>query len=183
MSNENSLPPGISKVLISKEQIQRRVEELGRKISADFQGEELIVVGILRGAFLFMADLVRQIDCPLKTEFMAVSSYGDATTSSGIVRIIKDLDESVEGKNILIVEDIVDTGLTLSYLTSYLQGRSPKRIKICVLCNKPQCHIKPVQIDYTGFQLPEEFVVGYGLDDRGYRRNLPYIGVLDPPKI
>lgn len=172
--------PDIARVLISSEEIQRRVAELGAQISQEYAGQEITLVCILKGAFVFMADLSRKITVPVNTEFMGISSYGHSTESSGVVRILKDLNESVENKNVLIVEDIVDTGLTVSYLADLLKGRSPKSLRICALSSKPQCHKKPVQIDYLGFTLPSEFVVGYGLDYRDYYRNLPYIGVLKP---
>ena len=170
----------ISRVLIEADAIQQRVGELGATITADHVGQEITMVCILKGAFVFMADLCRHINVPVNTEFMGISSYGHSTESSGVVRILKDLNESIEGKNVLIVEDIVDTGLTVSYLAELLKGRSPKSIKICALSSKPQCHKKPVTIDYLGFTLPSEFVVGYGLDYHDYYRNLPYIGVLKP---
>jgi len=175
-----TLHPDISRVLIDEQTIQSRIAELGKQISSDFKGEELTLVCILKGAFLFMADLCRHIDLPLNTEFMSISSYGHSTVSSGMVRILKDLNESIEGKNVLVVEDIVDTGLTLSYLVELLGTRKPKRLKLCSLTNKPQCHKKPLTVDYVGFTLPSEFVVGYGLDYRDYYRNLPYIGILKP---
>lgn len=176
----NAIHPDIDRILISSEEIARRIEELGAQITRDFQGENLLLVCILKGAFLFMADLARAIDLPLQTGFIAVSSYGHSTQSSGVVRIMKDLDQEVEGRNVLIVEDIVDTGLTLSYIAGLLAGRHPKALKLCTLSNKPQCRKKEVPIDYCGFVLPDEFVVGYGLDFRDFYRNLPYIGVLKP---
>ncbi|RCK81756.1 MAG: Hypoxanthine-guanine phosphoribosyltransferase [Candidatus Ozemobacter sibiricus] len=174
--------PDIDRILISQEEINARIAELGAQISADYQGEELLLVCILKGAFVFMADLARAITVPVQTGFIAVSSYGHSTQSSGVVRIMKDLDQSVEGQNVLIVEDIVDTGLTLAYIASLLHDRHPKSLKICALTNKPQCRKKEVTIDYCGFVLPNEFVVGYGLDYQDYYRNLPYIGVLKPSR-
>lgn len=170
----------IERVLIPTEEIQKRIAELGRQITADYKGESLVLVCILKGAFLFMADLCRHIDLQVNTEFMAISSYGHATKSSGVVRILKDLNESIEDRNVLIVEDIVDTGLTLSYLVDLLSARHPRSLKICSLCSKPQCHKREVTVDYCGFELATEFVVGYGLDFRDYYRNLPFIGVLKP---
>jgi len=170
----------IDRILISSEQIQTRIRELGAEITRDYAGEEIVLVCILKGAFLFMADLCRHIDRPINTGFMAISSYGNSTTSSGVVRILKDLNESIENKNILIIEDIVDTGLTLSYLAAILEARKPCSLKICALTNKPQCRKKEVRIDYCGFVLPDEFVVGFGLDYGDFYRNLPYIGVLKP---
>ncbi len=174
------LHPDISKILLTQKVIQKRIQELGEEISSDFEGENLVMVCILKGAFLFMADLCRHISLPVNTEFMAISSYGHSTVSSGIVRILKDLNETIEKRNVLIVEDIVDTGLTLSYLTEVLKGRKPKSLRICALCSKPQCHVKKIKIDYCGFILPSNFVVGYGLDFKDYYRNLPYIGILKP---
>ncbi len=174
------LHPQLAKVLISEDQLQTRIRELGGQITRDYQGQEVLLVCILKGAFLFLADLCRSIDLPQKVEFMAISSYGHATESSGVVRIIKDLNESIEDKHVIVVEDICDTGLTLSYLAGILRGRNPRSLKICVLCDKPQCHKKDVPIDYCGFVLPNEFVVGYGLDFKDLLRNLPYIGVLKP---
>lgn len=176
--NINCLHPKIKKVLISESEIKKRIQELGKQISNDYQGEEIIVVCILRGAFLFMSDLCRAISVPQIVDFMAVSSYGNSTSSSGVVKIEKDLSENIEGKNVLIIEDIIDSGLTLSYIAKVLKDRAPKSIKICVLCNKPQNQNQTIKIDYCGFKLPDEFVVGYGLDNKGYMRNLPYIGVV-----
>ncbi|HOY68591.1 MAG TPA: hypoxanthine phosphoribosyltransferase [Candidatus Ozemobacteraceae bacterium] len=172
--------PDIERVLIGTGEIQARIAELGRRITADYAGETIVLVCILKGAFLFMADLCRHIELPVNTEFMAISSYGHATKSSGVVRILKDLNESIEGRNVLIVEDIVDTGLTLSYLIDLLSARHPKSLKVCSLCSKPQCHQRPVRVDYCGFELPSEFAVGYGLDYKDYYRNVPFIGVLKP---
>lgn len=178
MFDPNKLDKHIAKVLIGPSEIQSRIAELGRQISHDYKGEDLIVVCILKGAFLFTSDLCRTIDLPQKLDFMAVSSYGDSTRSSGIVKIEKDLSESIQGKHVLIVEDIIDSGLTLSYIVKILQDRQPKDIKVCVLCNKPSNQQQFVKVDYCGFTLEDEFVVGYGLDYRGYLRNLPYIGVV-----
>lgn len=178
MSEPVRLDRHIAKVLIDPSTIQNRIKELGKEISGDHIGEELIVVCILKGAMLFTSDLCRHIDLPQKMDFMAVSSYGDSTRSSGIVKIEKDLSESIEGKNVLIVEDIIDSGLTLSYIVKILNDRKPRSIKICVLCNKPSNQQQHVKVDYCGFKLEDEFVVGYGLDFRGYLRNLPYIGIV-----
>lgn len=174
------LAPQIERVLIAPEQIQKRIAELGRQISADYQGKEIILVCILKGAFLFTSDLCRSITVPQKMDFMAVSSYGDSTRSSGIVKIDKDLSESIQDQHVLIVEDIIDSGLTLSYIQRILQDRKPASIKICVLCNKPTNLQQHVKVDYCGFLLEDEFVVGYGLDFKSYLRNLPYIGVVKP---
>jgi len=178
MSKPQKTDKHIKHILIDPESIQKRITELGAEISADYRGKELVLVCILKGAFLFTSDLCRQIDLPQKLHFMAVSSYGDATRSSGIVKIEKDLSESIQGKHVLIVEDIIDSGLTLSYIVKILQDRQPADIKVCVLCNKPSNQQQHVKVDYCGFKLEDEFVVGYGLDFKGYLRNLPYIGVV-----
>ncbi|MFZ2958096.1 MAG: hypoxanthine phosphoribosyltransferase [Candidatus Ozemobacteraceae bacterium] len=170
--------PDLSSILITTKELQARVKILGDEISVDYVNEDIVLVCILKGAFLFMADLCRNIKVPVNTEFMAISSYGHSTESSGVVRILKDLNDSIAGRNVLIVEDIVDTGLTVAYLAQMLEARKPNSIRICTLGSKPQCHKTPVQIDYCGFILPQEFVVGYGLDYKDYYRNLPYIGVL-----
>ncbi|OIP24664.1 hypoxanthine phosphoribosyltransferase [bacterium CG2_30_54_10] len=174
----SSIHPDIARILITQEEIAVRTAELGRQISDDYAGEEIMLVCILKGAFVFMADLARAIECPVQTVFIAVSSYGNSTQSSGVVRILTDLDKPIDGRNVLIVEDIVDTGLTLSYIAGLLRDRHPKSLRICALSNKPQCRKKEVQIDYCGFVLPDEFVVGFGLDFKDFYRNLPYIGIL-----
>lgn len=168
----------IEKVLISEEEISKRVNELGQQITKDYNGEELTIVSILRGSFLFSADLCRSIKLDQRLDFMAVSSYGNETQSSGVVKVEKDLAENIRGKNVLIVEDIIDTGLTMSHVLKLLETRDPKSMKVCVLCNKPTNQQKHVNIDYCGFTIGGEYVVGYGLDCKGYFRNLPYIGVL-----
>ncbi len=178
MSEKLKLNHHIARVLISPAAIQKRIAELGQQITSDYQGQELEIVCILKGAFLFTSDLCRQIDLPQKLDFMAVASYGDSTRSSGIVKIDKDLSDSIQGKHVLIVEDIIDSGLTLSYIVKILQDRQPASIKVCVLCNKPSNQQQAVKVDYCGFTLEDEFVVGYGLDYRGYLRNLPYIGIV-----
>ncbi|MBI3039700.1 hypoxanthine phosphoribosyltransferase [bacterium] len=177
MSNFHS---DISRIIVTEAQIRNRVSELGNSISRDYFGEDMVLVCILKGAFIFMSDLCRHIQTPINTEFMAISSYGQSTKSSGVVRILKDLNESIENRNVLIVEDIVDTGLTLSYIARILSDRKPNSLRICALLNKPQCHQKDVVIDYCGFVLQDEFVVGYGLDYKDFYRNLPYVGVLKP---
>lgn len=156
-----------------------RISEMGEEITRDYQGKDLVVIGILKGAVMFLADLVKQIKLPLTIDFMAVSSYGRSTHSSGVVRILKDLDEEIEGKDVLIVEDIVDTGLTLNYLADNLLSRNPKSLKICCCLDKPSKRQTPVKVDYVGFVIPDKFVVGYGLDYAEKYRNLSYIGVLD----
>lgn len=170
----------IAEILISEEQIAARVAELGRKISEDYLGKELVLVGILKGAVVFLADLMRQISIPLLVDFVAISSYGPSTRSSGVVKILKDLDESVENKHVLIVEDIIDTGLTLklSYLKDNLERRKAASVKICTLLDKPARRQVDIEPDYKGFTIPDKFVVGYGLDFGGLYRNLPFIGVL-----
>ncbi len=162
-------------VLITKEELAAKVKELGRKITEDYKGESLLLVGILKGSVPFMADLMREIDLDVTLEFMSVSSYGSATKSSGIVRIIKDLDVPIEGLNVLIVEDIIDTGLTLDYLKGYLMGRHPKSLKICSILDKPSRRKVDIKGDYIGFEVEDKYIVGYGLDMDQHYRNLPYI--------
>lgn len=169
----------IEKVLLSEEQILTRVRELGQTISADYEGKDLLVVGILKGAFIFMSDLVRQISIPVEVDFMATSSYGQSTKTSGVVKVLKDLDSPIEGRHILIVEDIIDSGLTLSYLTEILRSRKPESIKIAVLLDKPERRQTALSVDYVGFTIPDEFVVGYGLDFDSKYRGLPYVGILE----
>ncbi len=173
------LEKDIERVLVTEEELAEAVKRLGEAITRDYQDKEILVVGILRGASLFMADVIRQIDCYLEIDFMDVSSYGTATESSGEVKIIKDLDTSVEGKHVLIVEDIIDTGRTLQFLINLLKVRKAASIKICSLLDKPSRRIMTdVIVDYVGIEVPNEFVVGYGLDYEQKYRNLPYIGVL-----
>lgn len=170
----------IGKILLSREELQKRVAELGDEITRDYNGKNLLVLGILKGAVPFMSDLIREIKVPLAYDFMAVSSYGASTHSSGVVRILKDLERSVEDVHILIVEDIIDTGLTLKYLKENLAARNALSVKVVTLLDKPERRKVEVVPDYNGFAIPDEFVVGYGLDfNEGYR-NLPYIGVLKP---
>lgn len=168
----------VEEILIDQETLQNRIKQLGEKISKDYAGKDLILICVLKGAILFMADLAQNIDIPLEMDFMDVSSYGDSAQSSGVVKIIKDLDTNIEGRDLLIVEDIVDSGLTLSYLVDLLKGREVKSLKICSLLDKPTGRIGQVEIDYTGFEVPDAFVVGYGLDYAEKYRNLPYIGIL-----
>lgn len=170
----------IKEVLLSEEQIQKRVKELGAQISADYAGKEPLLVSVLRGSIMFMADLTRQVQPFCEIDFMAVSSYGSGTSSSGQVKIIKDLTESIEGRDVVVVEDILDSGNTLSYLLEVLQARKPASIKLCTLLDKPDRRVKPIQADYVGFTVPDAFVVGYGLDYDERYRNLPYIGILKP---
>jgi len=176
----NDLHRDIEAVLLTEEQIQRRIAELGAQISADYAGKELHLIGVLRGAVMFMADLMRHLTIPCSCDFIAIASYGMDTKSSGVVRILKDLDDSIQGKHVLIVEDIVDTGLTLNYILNLIRSRNPASVRVCALLDKPERRIVPVEIHYLGFTIPNRFVVGYGLDYAQKYRNLPYIGVLRP---
>jgi|SRR5215469_13450572 len=180
MGAMTSIHDDIEEVLISEAVLQARIAELGRLISEDYQGRDLILLGILRGAVMFMADLARQLAMPLELDFMAISSYGNSTESTGVVRILKDLDEPIEGKQVLIVEDILDTGLTLAYLMENLKRRNPASLAICTLLDKQKARGTLAPPRYTGFHIPDRFVVGYGLDYSQKYRNLPYIGVLKP---
>lgn len=170
----------LQEVLLSKEQIDQRVREIGRQISQDYAGRDLVVVGILKGAIIFLSDLVREISVPVTLDFVATSSYGDSSISSGAVRILKDLEGGIEGRDVLIVEDIVDTGLTLLYLLQNLRSRNPASLKVCTLLDKPERRTVEIVPDYLGFSIPNAFVVGYGLDYAEKYRNLPYIAVLKP---
>ena len=170
----------VESVLLSAKELAKRVVELGAEITADYAGKEILMIGVLRGAVVFMADLARAIKVPVAIDFMAVSSYGAGTSSSGVVRILKDLDVSIEGKHVLVVEDIIDSGLTLNYLLDNLKSRKPASLKLCTLLNKPERRKVKVNIDYNGFNVPDYFVVGYGLDYAEKYRNLPFIGVLKP---
>ena len=176
----NTMKEDIQKILISEEELKARVQELGRQISANYAGKEPLLVSVLRGSYIFMADLTRSIDCFCRLDFMAVSSYGSGTVSSGQVKIVKDLSDSIEGKDVIVVEDILDSGNTLSYLFQLLKARNPASLKRCTLLDKPSRRSKPITADYVGFTVPDEFVVGYGLDYGELYRNLPYIGVLKP---
>ena len=170
----------ILKVLISEEELEAKVNEIGRQITADYAGKSPIFIGILKGCFIFMADLMRHVDLYCDVDFMAVSSYGAGTKTTGAVKIIKDLSRDIEGRDVILVEDILDSGVTLSYLCAYLQRRSPASIKIVTLMDKPARRAADIKADYYGFNVPDEFVVGYGLDYAERYRNLPYIGVLKP---
>ncbi len=170
----------IEEVLLSSEVILEKVKELGKRITADYQDKNLLLLGTLKGAVPFIADLARAIDLYLEIDYMAISSYGNSTESSGVVRILKDLEGPVQHKNVLIVEDIVDSGQTLHYLMEVLRQRRPMSLRVCALLDKGRERIKPVELDYTGFQIPDRFVVGYGLDYAQRYRNLPYIGILKP---
>ena len=169
---------GIEKPLISKEEISRRTVEMADAITGDYQGQDLVMVGVLKGAFVFLADLVRRVELPVEIDFVAVSSYGADTVSSGVVKIIKDLDLDIEGKHVIVVEDIVDTGLTLKYLTGMLRERGPISVEVCALLNKPDARKVDIDVKYCGFDVPPLFVVGYGLDYAEKFRHLPYVGIL-----
>jgi hypoxanthine phosphoribosyltransferase len=170
----------IQEILISEEEIAEKIAGLAKQISEDYRGKDLLLVGVLKGAFVFMADLAREIELPLEFDFMAVSSYGSATKSSGVVRILKDLDYEISGRDVLLVEDIIDSGLTISYLLRYLEARGPASLEICSLFFKRGEQAVPMDVKYPGFEIPPVFVVGYGLDYAEKYRNLPYIGVLKP---
>lgn len=170
----------MNEILLTQETIADKVHQLGAKISADYAGHELLLVSVLKGSVVFMADLLRSITIPVRIDFMSVSSYGAGVKTSGVVKIIKDLDHPIEGLDVLIVEDILDSGLTLSYIIEMLQSRGPKSIRICTLLDKPDRRSVPVKTDYCGFVIPDKFVVGYGLDYAEKYRNLPFIGVLKP---
>ncbi len=174
----NDMLKDIDRVLISEEELSKIVKELGAKITEDYKDKNLLLVSILKGSVIFMADLMREINIPCNIDFMAVSSYGSGTKSSGVVKIIKDLDSSIEGKDLLIVEDILDSGRTLNYIKEILLARNPKSIRICTLFDKPERRDVDLYADYIGSKVPNEFIVGYGLDYNEYYRNLPYIGVL-----
>jgi hypoxanthine phosphoribosyltransferase len=167
------------RTLVSAEQIQARFAEMGAEITADYQGKDLLLVAVLKGAFMSLADLSRHIALPVDMDFMAVSSYGDATKTSGVVRILKDLDHEIAGRHVLIVEDIVDSGLTLSYLLRNLEVRAPASLEVATLLRKPGLQKVDVDIKYVGFEIPPDFVIGYGLDYYGQYRNLPYVAVLE----
>ncbi len=170
----------ILRVLISKEALSQKVQEIGAQISKDYEGKNLMMVSVLKGSVVFMADLMRAVTVPAEIDFMSVSSYGTGAKTSGVVKIIKDLDIELAGRDLLIVEDILDSGLTLSYIKKILMERGPRSIKICTLLDKPERRKADVFADYSGFEVPDEFVVGYGLDFAEKYRNLPYIGVLKP---
>ena len=170
----------IATVLVTSGQIQQAVEKLGRQLTAEYQSKNPLVIGVLRGAAPFMVDLIRTMDCRLEIDFIDVSSYGEATESSGTVTILKDIDSQVAGRHVLLIEDIVDTGQTLQKLLELFNARGAATVKVCSLLDKPERRIAPVQADYVGLTIPNEFVVGYGLDFRQHYRNLPYIGVLKP---
>lgn len=173
----------IDKVLVDRHQIAEKVREIGRRISSDYEGKQLVVVGVLKGGFVFLADLIREITIPVDMDFISVSSYGSATESSGVVRIIKDIDIDITGKHVLIVEDLVDTGLTLKHLKELFSTRKPLSVKICTAFDKPSRRKVDIDIDYQGIVVPDEFIVGYGLDYAGKYRNLPDVCTLKPSVI
>lgn len=170
----------IESTLLSADQLRDRIAELGEVISRDYEGKDLLVIGVLKGVAIFLGDVMRQISIPVDLDFMAISSYGASTRSSGVVRILKDLDETVTGRHVLILEDIIDTGLTLSYMVRMLLERRPASLEICALLDKPARRLVDVPVKYVGFTIPDQFVVGYGLDYNQKFRNLPFIGILKP---
>lgn len=174
------LEHAIQEVLFTEEQLHNRVTEIAKQIEKDYAGKEIMLISVLRGSFVFMADLCRAIDLPCTLDFMSVSSYGKGTSSSGQVQITKDLSEDISGRHIIVVEDILDSGNTLSYLLKLLEQRHPASIRLCTLLDKPERRVKPVEVSYSGFTIPDAFVVGYGLDYAEMYRNLPYIGILKP---
>lgn len=167
------------RVLLSEEEVNRRIQEIGEQISRDYAGKEVHLICVLKGGVFFMCELAKRITVPVSLDFMSVSSYGDDTKSSGVVRIVKDLDQPLEGKDVIIVEDIIDSGRTLYYLMDILQKRNPNSMRLCTLLDKPERRVKDVKVDYTCFNIPDEFVVGYGLDYAQKYRNLPFIGVVE----
>ena len=167
------------KVLVPEAEVAKRIEELGKKISEDYAGKQVHLICVLKGGVFFMCELAKRISVPVSMDFMSVSSYGDGTSSSGVVKIAKDLDESLEGKEVLVVEDIIDSGRTLYYLLDILKKRNPKSMRLCTLLDKPDRRVRDVKVNYVGFEIPDEFVVGYGLDYAQKYRNLPYIGVVE----
>jgi hypoxanthine phosphoribosyltransferase len=170
--------PNVGEILVQPDELEHRVSELAAQISKDYAGKDVLLIGVLKGAVFFLADLMRKIDVDCEVDFMAVSSYGSSTDSSGVVRILKDLDASIEGRDVLIVEDIVDSGLTLQYLLRTLRARDPASLEVCALLTKPERRKVDLPIRYTGFEIPNEFAIGYGLDHDERYRNLPYVAVL-----
>ena len=173
--------PNVGEILVQPDDLAHRVRELGEQISHDYAGKDVLLIGVLKGAVFFLADLMRQLEVDCEVDFMAVSSYGSSTDSSGVVRILKDLDASIEGRHVLIVEDIVDSGLTLSYLFRMLGGRAPASLEVCALLTKPDRREVDMPIRYVGFEIPNKFAIGYGLDHAERYRNLPYVAVLNEP--
>jgi len=180
VSQVEALAEGVAEILIDEDALQSRIAEIGAQVTEDYRGTDLLLIGVLKGAVFFMADLMRRIELPCEVDFMAISSYGAGVDSSGVVRILKDLDISIEGRNVLVVEDIIDSGLTLSYLLRALEAREPASLEICALLTKPDRRVENVPCRYVGFEIPNRFVIGYGLDFAERYRNLPYIGVLRP---
>jgi hypoxanthine phosphoribosyltransferase len=176
--NETRLERGVGEILIDEEALRQRIRELGREISADYEGRDVLLVGVLKGAVFFMADLMRELPLPCEIDFMAISSYGAATDSSGVVRILKDLDINIEGRHVLVVEDIIDSGLTLSYLVRNLRSRAPASLEVCALLIKQGKAKLSAPVRYVGFEIPDRFVIGYGLDFAERYRNLPYVAIL-----
>jgi len=176
---QTELEWGVGEILIDEETLRGRIVELGEEVSADYAGRDLLLLGVLKGAVFFMADLMRHLTVPCEIDFMAISSYGASTDSSGVVRILKDLDINIESKHVLVVEDIIDSGLTLSYLMRNLEAREPASLEVCALLTKPDRREIEVPVRYVGFEIPNRFVVGYGLDFAERYRNLPYVGVLN----
>lgn len=179
-SAERQMDDDVDHVLIDEETLQKRIKELGQEISAKYKGEDLLLIAVLKGSFIFMADLTRQITIPHEVDFMAISSYGASTESSGIVQIVMDLKKSIEGRNVLFVDDIIDSGHTLDYLSRIMRARQPNSMRVMTLLDKPSRREVDTAVDWVGFSVPDEFVVGYGLDYAQLYRNLPYIGVLKP---
>ncbi len=175
-----AVPPEVEQVLITEQEIQTKVAELARQVDADYVGKEILLVGVLKGAVMVMADLARALETPVSMEFMAVSSYGSSTSSSGVVRILKDLDREIEGKHVLVVEDIIDSGLTLNWLLRNMRSRGPASVEVCALLRKPDAAKVDVPVKYVGFEIPSVFVVGYGLDFAERYRDLPFVGRLKP---
>ena len=177
--SQTELERDVAEILIDEDRLRSRVHELGEEISSDYAGRDLLLIGVLKGAVFFMADLMRTLTIPCEIDFMAISSYGAQTDSSGVVRILKDLDINIEGRDVLVVEDIIDSGLTLSYLMRNLEAREPASLEVCSLLTKPDRREIDVPVRYIGFEIPNRFVIGYGLDFAERYRNLPYVGVLD----
>jgi hypoxanthine phosphoribosyltransferase len=178
MSSQAELQRAVAEVLIDESTLQNRIAELGDELSNDYAGRDLLLIGVLKGAVFFMADLMRRLTVPCEIDFMAISSYGASTDSSGVVRILKDLDINIEERHVLVVEDIIDSGLTLSYLMRNLEARNPASLEICALMTKPERREIDVDVRYVGFEIPNRFVIGYGLDFAERYRNLPYVGIL-----
>ena len=178
--DEADVSDDLASILLTEKEIQAKVGELAAAIDADYAGQELLLVGVLKGAVMVMADLARALHLPVTIDFMAISSYGSGTSSSGVVRILKDLDHAIEGRHVLVVEDIVDSGLTLSWLVSNLESRAPASVEVCALMRKPDAVKQDVRVRYLGFDIPKDFVVGYGLDYAERYRNLPFVGTLKP---